>query len=139
MMTMTKKHFALLAMAAACLWLIRPALVLHAQTQNTGSILYLDVNVSSNGDNTVQAAIPGQTIQVLFGDLVASGAVTVTVKSSGGTVLDGPMAFGANGGKIYAPDAPANRGHFITKRGEGLVINLNGATQVGGHLVCLVQ
>lgn len=90
------------------------------------------VNVSSSGNNTAIAAVAGKRIVVLQGDLIAAGAVTVTVQSSGGTVLDGPSAFAANGGKLYPQ---STFGHFATGRGEGLVINLGGAVQVGGHLV----
>lgn len=97
-----------------------------------GTVLAAAVNVASSGNNTAIAAVAGKFIVPLQGDMVASGAVTVTVQSSGGTVLDGPMAFAANGGKVY-PNSPY--GHYATGRGEGLVINLGGAVQVGGHLI----
>lgn len=98
----------------------------------TGVVNASSVNASSSGNNTAIAAVAGKRIIVLQGDLIAAGAVTVTLQSSGGSVLDGPMAFAQNGGKIY-PES--TYGHFATAIGEGLVINLNGAVQVGGHLV----
>lgn len=97
-----------------------------------GTVFQTAINASSNGNNTAVAASVGKRIVPLLGDLIAAGAVTVTMQSSGGAVLDGPMAFAANGGKIY-PQSPW--GHYATGLGEGLVINLGGAVQVGGHLL----
>lgn len=98
----------------------------------TGVVNAIPVNASSSGNNTAIAAVPGKRIVLLQGDLMAAGQVTITLQSSGGAVLDGPFTPAANGGKIY-PES--SYGHFSTAIGEGLVINLNGAVQVGGHLV----
>lgn len=97
-----------------------------------GEVFSTPVNVSANGNNTAIAASAGKRIVPLAGDLIATGAVTVTVQSSGGAVLDGPFAFPATGGKIYAQ---VDWGHFATGLGEALVINLGGSVQVGGHLL----
>jgi hypothetical protein len=56
----------------------------------------------------------------------------MTWESSGGTVLDGPCSFGANGG---AAPPYCEHGHFRTRKSEGLVLNLSGAVQVGGHIL----
>lgn len=97
-----------------------------------GEVFSAPVNVSASGNTTAIAASAGKRIVTLAGDLIAAGAVTVTVQSSGGTVLDGPFAFAANGGKVYPQ---VDWGHFATGLGEGLVINLGGTIQVGGHLL----
>ncbi len=98
----------------------------------TGVVNSAPVNVAGAGNNVGIAAVAGKRIVVLQGDLIAAGAVTVTLQSSGGAVLDGPFALAQNGGKIY-PES--TYGHFATGIGEGLTINLNGAVQPGGHLV----
>lgn len=90
------------------------------------------VNVSSSGNTTIVAAVAGKSIMVMQYDLVAAGDVAVTFQSSGGTVVNGPRAFAANGG-ISSPYAP--HGHFKTAKGEGLVLNLGGAVQVGGSIL----
>jgi len=100
-------------------------------TANT--LLTVDINASSNGNNTIVAAVPGKKIAFLYGDLVCAGAVTVTWESGGGSILDGPKAFSANGGQIYPEVA---HWHFLTLPGEALVLNLSGPVQVGGHCVC---
>ncbi len=108
----------------------------HARTAwGPGPTWQATINASGNGNNTLIAGVPGARIVVILGDLIASGAVTVTMQSSGGTVLDGPFSPAANGGKIY-PDT--ERGHFATLTGEGLVLNLSGSVQVGGHLIYAV-
>lgn len=93
--------------------------------------LYAVVNASASGDNTVVAGTSGMQIVVLQYTIVASAAVTVTWESSGGAVLGGPMAHAANGG-VATPYNPT--AHFVTTSGEGLVLNLSSAVQVGGHV-----
>jgi hypothetical protein len=90
------------------------------------------LNVSASGDTTLIAAVAGRRVIVFQLSLVCAGAVTVTWKSTAGTALSGPCAFAANGGitKAFSPE-----GQFVTKAGEGLVINLGGAVQVGGDFV----
>lgn len=104
--------------------------VAHTQYGN-GYVQDIAVNASSNGNNTLFAAVAGSIIVVLGGDLMASSSVTITVQDSNGTVMDGPFTPAANGGKIYPHN---DRGHFATGRGFGLVLNLGSAVQVGGHL-----
>jgi hypothetical protein len=90
-----------------------------------------NINASASGNNTIVAAVGGKKIKVLQYKVVVSANVTVTWESSGGSVLDGPCAFAANGGEA-PPYCPV--GHFDTLTGEGLVMNLSSAVQVGGHL-----
>lgn len=105
----------------------------HAHTAHGAGVVYFaDLNAANSGNNTAIAAVAGFRIVLIAGDVITAGAVTVTFQSSGGTVLDGPQAYAANGGKLY-PEI--ERGHFATPVGEGLVVNLTGAVQVGGHLV----
>lgn len=93
------------------------------------------VNASSNGANTIVAAVPGKVIRVLNYVLVCAGAVSVTWESELGTILGGPMPFAANGGAAPPRD---DDGHFDTVAGEGLVLFLSGGVQVGGHVKYVV-
>jgi len=91
-----------------------------------------DINANLAGNNVLVAGVALTQILVLQYVEVCNGAVVVTWLSSGGTVLDGPTSFIANGGA--AP--PFNYlGHFQTLVGEDLIMNLVGAGRVGGHLV----
>jgi hypothetical protein len=94
-------------------------------------VISVAINASSSGNNTIVASVAGRRIVVTKYKIVAAGAVTVTFESSGGTVLDGPCAYAANGG-VCEPDS--ENGHFSTLPGEALVLNLSGAVQVGGHV-----
>ena len=90
------------------------------------------INASASGNNTVVSAVGGKKIRVLQFMVVCAGAVTTTWESSGGSVISGPSAFSQNGGAA-PPYCPI--GHFETLVGEGLVLNLGSAVQVGGHLI----
>ena len=104
----------------------------HANTfRGVGPVSEVALNVSSSGNNTVVAAVAGKQIVLLAGDLVCAGAVTITWESGGGSILDGPKAFAANGGQLYPFD---ENGHFASVSGESLLLNLNGAVQVGGRV-----
>lgn len=108
----------------------QPSRLFYARSGGTNP-LYAAINSSSSGNNTVVASVAGQQIVILSYTIVASGSVTVTWESGSGSVLGGPMAIAANGGvsTTYNPTA-----HFVTAVGESLLLNLSGATQVGGHL-----
>lgn len=92
----------------------------------------VDINASSSGNNTVVSAVANKKIRVLQFLMVCAGSVNCTWESSGGSTLSGPLPFAANGGTA-PPYCPV--GHFETVTGEGLVLNLGSAVQVGGHLV----
>ena len=94
------------------------------------------INASAAGDSTVLAAVAGKQIVVLkYSVLCTGGANTITWKSSGGTALTGPMGYVAQGGisETYCPVGIIN-----TLTGEGLLINLSAATQVGGCLSYII-
>lgn len=93
------------------------------------------VNASTNGANTVIAAVPGKVIRVISYVLVCASAVNVTWESDGGTILGGPMPFAANGGAAPPKD---DSGMFDTLSGEGLVLFLSSGVQVGGHVKYVV-
>lgn len=101
-------------------------------------ILGVAINASSNGNNTVVAAVSGKRILVIGYKYIATSAVTATWESSGGTVLDGPCALAANGGAQEPNPSPNDDGTFIglfaTLPGEGLVLNLGSGVQVGGNV-----
>jgi len=99
---------------------------------------YSTIETSSSGNTTIVPAVTGRKIRVLNYTLIASGAVSVIWKSGAATNISGTMALAANGG--MAPScsisSPAGMlGVFETNIGEGLVLNLSAAVQVGGHLV----
>lgn len=94
--------------------------------------MYAPISGSTNGDNTVVAAVSGLKIRVLSYTLIAASAVNVRFESgAGGTALTGVMPVGANGG-VSATFCPA--GHFETAAGSLLNMELGGAVQVSGHL-----
>lgn len=98
-----------------------------------GPDYHVTINASSSGSNTLVSAVTGKKICVVEYLLVASGAVTATWQSSGGTVISGPYSLASGGGNTRPRGV---RGcHFATASGEGLVLYLSGATQVGGDLV----
>lgn len=108
----------------------------HAITfVGNGPVFQVALNASASGNNTVVAAQAGKKIVLLCADAVLAAANTLTWQSSGGTVLDGPKSFAINGGQIFPM---TELGHFATLAGEGLVLNLTGANQVGGHVVYAV-
>lgn len=90
------------------------------------------INASASGVTHLVSAVASKKVLVLKFSIVAAGAVNATFQSSGGSALTGPLPLGANGGigGAYCPI-----GHFQSLSGEGLDINLGGATQVSGYLV----
>lgn len=89
------------------------------------------INASSSGNNVVVAGVAGKRIVPIYIKVIASGAVTASWQSSGGTVLDGPCSLAANGGYVE-PYTPT--GHFSTLSGEDLDLNLGSSVQVGGNI-----
>jgi hypothetical protein len=95
------------------------------------TVLRAAINASSSGNNTVISAVASKQIVVISYDFVCAGAVTVTWESSGGSIIGGPQSYAANSGINGGENL---HGHFETVRGEGLVLDLSGAVQVGGKL-----
>lgn len=94
------------------------------------------INATTNGDNTIVAAVAAKKIRVLSYSLVADAAVGVAFEDgAGGTELSGQMAFAANGG-ISVPFSPV--GHFETTANTLLNIETDAVANVRGHL-CYVE
>ncbi len=94
------------------------------------------INATTNGDNTIVAAVSGKKVRVLSYSLVADAAVGCAFDDgSGGTELSGQMAFAANGG-ISVPFSPV--GHFETTANTVLNLETDAVANVRGH-VCYVE
>lgn len=92
-------------------------------------IRHIPISTSSSGNTELVAAVAGYPVVVIAYTLVCGDAVNV--KFSDGADLTGAMPFAANGGV----SAPHNRdGHFATRPGYPLNLNLSGAVAVAGHL-----
>ena len=103
--------------------------------QGKGKPQFKPINCSSNGANTIVAAVTGYKIHVLAYFFVVTSAVTCLWESSGGTTVSGAMPLAANG---VAPCPFSPVGHFETLKGEGLVLFLGSGVQVSGHLVYIL-
>ena len=101
------------------------------------TIQYASVNATADGDNTIVAAVGGQSVYVLGYVLTATGLGTVLLQDSAGSpVVHGRIRIGADGGGAsYAggPTCPA----FVTAVGTGLEINCPAGVDVLGHITYL--
>ncbi len=94
---------------------------------------YLAVDVNSNGNNTLVAAVSGRRILVLGCVLVASAAVNVRFQDgAGGTALTGVINLTTNSGFTLPLGIP---GWFKTSVNTLLNLELSGAVAVAGTLV----
>lgn len=98
---------------------------------------YLDVrrlpfNEKTATNHTALAAITGKVIRVLSYTLTTAAEVGLTFKSDS-TTIAGPMPLSAGVSPPYNPE-----GHFDTASGEALVITLDDAVEVGGHLTVAI-
>lgn len=89
------------------------------------------INIAAAGDNTVIAAVVGQTIRIYHYDLVVNNNVVVTLKD-GAAAMSGPYQFTAGAGMAY--DAPGGIYPIVLTAGSAFVINLGGAVQVSGFI-----
>lgn len=90
------------------------------------------IAASSNGNNTLVAAVTGKRIRVYQVLLVAAGAVAVTFQSGAtGTDLTGPMTLATSVG-FSSGWNPV--GHFETAAATLLNLSLGGAVAVSGWL-----
>lgn len=90
------------------------------------------IDNAGSGDNTIVSAVPGKKIRVISYVMVAAGTVNTRFESgAGGTALTGVMNWVANTGAAggYNPT-----GHFETRVGELLNLELSGAVSVDGHM-----
>jgi hypothetical protein len=85
------------------------------------------VNLSSSGDSTIVSGIPSVVIAVHRVVLAAASPVTIQFKSNT-TELSGPQSVSQIG--LSASATP----YYETTAGEGLVISLGSAIQVGGTI-----
>jgi len=98
----------------------------------TLDLLNAPVDISSIGNNTVIAAVPGKSIYVHQITLALASKTTVTFKS-GSTAITGPMSITA-----LLESVQATR-YFKTVVGEALVIALGDAIQTGGFISYSLQ
>jgi hypothetical protein len=90
------------------------------------------INATSAGDNFVIPASPDVAIYATKYTYKVGGAVTITWKDTGGTVLCGPLRFASRGDGIIDPRD--DDGHFSTAVGAGLVMHLDADVDVGGYM-----
>lgn len=103
------------------------------------TIQSLPVSIASSGDNTVIAApanLPDgtkRTLRIYGLTLVATGAVTVTIKDGANNAQSGAMSL-ITGTPYILPmgSGLAPTPYHITQAGDAFVINLGGAVQVSG-------
>lgn len=102
-------------------------------TSYASDVKYVRVNATSDGDNTVVAAVASKKIRVLGYNLTVTGAGTVLMQDTAGTpVVHASFIMPANGVISYAggPLAPA----FETAAGAGLEISNPAGVDTLGHL-----
>lgn len=111
-----------------------------------GAIKFAKIDCVTSGNNTLVAAVAGNTaldatgnaavakkIRVLSYLIVSAGTATAAFQSGAtGTALTGAMSLIANG-RISAEFSPA--GHFETAAGVLLNLSLSAGIQMSGHLV----
>lgn len=94
-----------------------------------GYVLFVPINLSTDGDTPVLAGVEGKRIYVVAYTFLTADATIVTFKRDS-TVLSGPLDCAAN----QQVEASYNKdGHFATGNGEALVMNNDSAVVVGGH------
>jgi len=101
---------------------------------------YAVVNVNASGDNTIISAVAGKRIKVLHYAVGCDQNIDIYWKSNS-TRITGPIFLAASTSISagYGASSPAGLvGMFETNTGEALVLNLNGAKTVGGHITYLV-
>lgn len=102
---------------------------------------YAVVNASSSGDNTIIAAVANKRIRVIHYTLGCDQNADVYFKSDGTTNLTGKIYFAASSSFSagYGAITPIGLvGLFETNTGEPLVMNINGAKTVSGHITYVV-
>lgn len=93
---------------------------------------FAPIAASDSGSTSVVAAVAGKKIVVLRYVLAAAGAVNVKFVDATGD-LTGLFPLAEAGDGLDPGTEPL--GHFQTRIGEALSINLSGAVVVGGHLM----
>lgn len=99
------------------------------------------IAASSSGANTLVAGVAGQKIRVLSFQLSFSGSVNAKFQTSTGPADLTGLFYGAAHSQVSSPALPPSQhggrpqAHFETLSGDDLVLNLSGATAVGGVLL----
>jgi len=98
-----------------------------------GTIAEAVIDTASSGDNTLVAAVTGQTIRLYKIVLYANAANTVILKDGASTKLMGNIDLPAKAGYVIDNDSS---GHcpFTCTVSNALVLNLSAATQVSGRV-----
>ena len=86
------------------------------------------VDIASSGDNTLVAAVSGQTTRIHVLVLVPDADVDVVLKT-GSTALTGTLRLKANQPLALGFQAEP---HFVTGTNEAFIVNLSGAVSVDG-------
>ncbi len=97
----------------------------------TSDLTRVRVNTAVAGDNTIVAAVSGQTTRVHRMKLSVAGPVIVQVKDGAGTILE-VFNFAGNGGGLVLDFA--SRPWYITTANTAFILNLSAAVQVDGRV-----
>jgi hypothetical protein len=97
----------------------------------TASLSSVSINAAANGNNTLIAAVGGQTIRVFKMFMVAAANVDVILRDGAATDLTGVMSLSKYGSVTLDLDGEP---WFITAAGNAFVINLSAATQMSGRI-----
>lgn len=101
---------------------------------------FASVSASSSGDNTIIAAVANKRIKVLHYTLGCDQNADILFKSAS-TAITGKLYFGASSsfGTGYGASSPSGFVPvFQTEPGEALVMNINGAKTISGHMTYIV-
>lgn len=100
-------------------------------------MLYADINVTAAGNTTVIPAVAGKKVRLHQYVVITDTDVTLTWKDTGGANLSGPLPLAAYGGISSNQGAGSYQtpfGLFESDPDQGVVINLSGAANLGGHV-----
>lgn len=90
-----------------------------------------NIAISSSGDNTVINVTTGDLTRIYALNLTGSGTVTATVKDEAGSTYG---TYYLIAGSCVPIPTLSNGGDLFTITGD-LIINLSGATAVGGNVI----
>jgi hypothetical protein len=100
-------------------------------------MLYANVTVTASGDTIIIPAVAGKKVRLHEYVVITDADVIFTWKDTAGTSLSGPLPLASYGGISSAPGAGSYQtpfGLMETSPNAGLVINLSGAVNIGGHI-----
>ncbi len=95
---------------------------------------FAPIDTASSGDNTIVTGVAGSKIVVYSIFLICGADLTIIWKSAS-TVLLGGAAVAERGGYHIESDFAVTE----TADGENLIVNLSGASQVGGGITYVVE